>query len=162
MRYKVDFATGGRESYKQFKKDYPTIQVEYKQFKEIICTWNLAFANHILDTGEIIKLPYGIGPIGITRFKPNRYRISKVTGEKILNLPIDWLETKKEGRYIYHLNEHTDGDKFVWSWFLNQSYIKLSEVWSLEFHRDLSRKLAKMCKEKDPKIDNYPYSKIKK
>ena len=150
-----DYRSASKEQYESFVKNYPEIKITYSLYKEIITKWNASLAQHILDTGNKVKIPFGIGPLTITKYKP-RLKFKEIDGVRYPNRAIDWAATKKEGKTIYHLNTNTDGMKYYWCWFPAQSYIKCSHIWKFEMARTHSRQLAKYLKNpKDNRKDNY-------
>ena len=148
--------SASKENYLDFKKQFPDIKITFASYKEVIYTWNAAFANHILETGEKIKIPYGIGPLTITKYKPlTIYKEHK--GIVYPNRAIDWAASKEENKIIYHLNRTTDGYKYYWAWFPKDSYFKFSHIWKFEMARIHSRLLSKYLQ--DPKDKHKDYYK---
>lgn len=136
-----DFRSSSKENFEVFCKERPEVKIDYATFKKIIYTWNNMYVKHMLDTGDRLKLAYGLGPLAVTMYKPKRYKKNK-EGKEIIGLPINWKETKKEGRYIYHLNYQTDGYKYYWYWNPHESYIRNAVIWKLEMARVHSRALS--------------------
>ncbi len=151
-RPKRDWRSSSRNQYTNFCLENPEIKITFTEFQNIINKWNNLFASHILETGDKLKIPHGIGPLTINKYKPkNGYKTTK-TGIVLPNRSIDWKATKQEGKYIYHLNPSTDGMKYHWAWFPRFSYIKSAPIWKFEMARVHSRQLAKYLK--NPK-DNH-------
>lgn len=139
-----DFRSASRDNYNNFCLKHPELNIDYATFKKIIYTWNGMFVKQILETGNRIKIPYGLGPITISKYKQRRSRLTasgKEMSSNIIN-GINWIETKKEGKYIYYLNHHTDGFRYFFYWSPYESYIKIPSIWKLEMARDHSRTLA--------------------
>lgn len=137
--------SSSKANYNEFLVRNSSSKITYDLFVKIIYAWNNALAKHILDTGVRIRIPYGLGLLTVTKYKPKKYRISK-KGEQIVNLPIDWLETKKQGKYVYHMNYETDGFNYYWYWNCYSSHIKTPSIWKLEMARVHSRSLASILK----------------
>lgn len=155
MRPVRDYRSASKEQYNKFKELNPDVDISYNTYRDIIVKWNNALAQYILDTGDKIKLPFGIGPLTISKYKP-KLKFKEIDGKKYPNRAIDWFNSKKEGKIIYHLNSTTDGVKYHWCWFPAQSYIKASFIWKFEMARVHSRQLAKYLKNpKDNRKDNY-------
>jgi len=142
----VEYRSASFENYKVFSEKYPKINISFDKWKKIIYSWNKAFMHEILETGEKIKLPHGLGDFTINKKKPKKY-IKE--GKELINRAIDWKETKIAGKIIYHLNNHTDGYRYTWAWFPRSSKIKYSYCWKFKTSRELSRILASYLKQKD-------------
>lgn len=150
MRLKVGYRTASKESYNTFCCNNPDIIITFEDFKRILYTYNALIVNHILETGNKIKFPYGLGDIVINKYKPRKYYIDN-KGVERPNYSIDWQQTKKEGKYIYFLNDHTEGYKFYWMWNYWKSKIKASYIWKFEMARINSRLLKTYLKKPNSK-----------
>ena len=91
----------------------------------------------MLETGEKVKLPCGIGDFAINKKK--RVRTTMVDGKEYINLPIDWKKTREKGKYIYNFNYHTEGYYFGWKWFKRSCRFKFSDLWLFKPTRQNSR-----------------------
>lgn len=140
MRVKVEYRTSGREVYDKFMALHPTVNLTYDQWKQIIYTYNELFRDYILDTGEKAKLPWGLGSFAISKKKPKKFK--EFEGKQYINLPVDWAKTKKAGKKIYHLNNHSDGYRFKWFWFPREARIYQVEIWNFKPSRVSSRKIT--------------------
>lgn len=152
-RVKVSYRTGSKEAYKKFCAAYPHINLTFDKWQSIIYTHNYLFRDHILETGDKIKLPWGLGAFSVTKKKVKKF--IRVKGEERIGLPVDWAKTRKAGRIIYHLNTHTDGYKFRWFWFLNDARFYHMDIWVFKPSRVSSRKLAEYLKR-----PNSPYPEV--
>ena len=83
-------------------------QIPYSTFKQVIDKFNEELKHSIFDQSEIVKLPYGLGFIGIVKYKPKTYTPK--------SLSIDYKSSIEEGRTIYHLNDHSNGYKYRFYW----------------------------------------------
>lgn len=146
----VDYRTASKQSYDAFCEANPTVEITFEAYKKIIYTYNSMLVTHLLETGEKIKLPYGLGEIVVNKYKPKRYKILPDGTEKI-NLSVDWQETKKQGKYVYHLNQHTEGYKFYWMWNYWKARLKFSFIWKFEMCRTNSRLLKTYLKKPNAK-----------
>jgi hypothetical protein len=147
MRPKVDYRSTSKKAYENFCKAYPSEQITFAQYKSILFDFNTRL------TGDRIKLPYGLGEISIARFKPPRYKTFKdKSGSSVTipGLPINWQKTKELGKIIYHLNAHTDGQKYRWKWFSKHARFASANCFSFRANRSASRRLAALIKS-DPK-----------
>jgi nucleoid DNA-binding protein len=138
-RVAVDFRTASKESYKDFCKKHPHIQLSPNQWRNILYAFNEGFRNYILETGEKVKLPYGFGEFTINKKKRRRL---KGLNDEFINLPVDWKKTKEKGKKIYNFNFHTEGYFFGWMWFKKNARIKFIDLWYFKPTRVTSRMLA--------------------
>lgn len=150
MRKAFNFRTASKENYKLFCEKNKTIDITFEQYKEIIYTYNNLIADYLIDTGLSVKLPFGLGPLKIVKYKPKGTKIAE-SGKEFPRLSIDWKRTKEEGKYIYHLNSNTDGYKYYFQWLFASSRIKYNVVWKLEMARIHSRKLVSFLKDSKSK-----------
>lgn len=139
-RVAVEYRSASKEAYNKFCKDTPEVKLTYKQFSEIIHTYNSLFRDYILETGEKAKLPWGIGFFSINKKKMRRHR--DWDGKRYMTLPIDWKKTKAAGKRVYNFNYHTDGYKYRWIWFTDSAYFHYSALWNFMPSRDSSRAIA--------------------
>ena len=153
-----DFRTASAENYKNFKKEHKKTKITYEQFVAIIYNFNQKIADHLIETGKRIKLPYGFGYIVITKYKPQKTRT--VDGKVFNNLPIDWKLSKQAGKQIRSLNLHTDGYKFYFLWLFYEARLKCSFAWKFKMARKHSRKLAE-CLKTDTKYKDMYYTWLK-
>ncbi len=125
----TDLNTGSRACYDKFRKEFPNIDISWQIYNSIIREINLQYITWCLESGHAAKLPYGLGNLFISKRKPVK-KFTDENGEHSL-LPIDWNESAKQGKTVYHLNHHTDGYRFRWFWHKADSRIKSSPIWKL-------------------------------
>lgn len=149
---KWDVVTNSREMFKLFKEQNPQVNIDSKQYKEIINSLNLYYLEYILDTGNIAILPYGLGKMMIQKNK-RKLRRTKDGSSVYMSAPVNWNETKKQGKVIYHLNESTDGFAYRYHWFKNASYMSHNMIWSMVMTTQAKKMLKNRidCEEKDYK-----------
>ena len=143
MRVKIDWRSASLENYKNFCKKHPTIKLTYDEWRNIIYSFNDAFKNYILETGERAKLPFGFGEFSINK---KRRRKKKGLNDEFVNLPIDWQKTKEKGKVIYNFNYHTEGFFFGWMWFKDTTRLKNVDLWYFKPSRTTSRLLSHYLK----------------
>lgn len=143
MRVKVDWRSASLENYKNFSKKHPTVKLTYDEWRNIIYSFNDAFKNYILETGEKAKLPFGFGEFSVNK-KKRRKKVG--LDNEFVNLPIDWKKTKEKGKIIYNFNYHTEGYFFGWMWFKETSRLKNSDLWYFKPSRTTSRLLSHYIK----------------
>lgn len=138
-----EFRTASKENYEKFLKLHPKIKLTFKDYKKILYTLNSMLYMHCLETGDRVKVPYGMGDLGISKYKRKKFKT--IDGIEYVNLPVDWQESKKQGKKIYLLNHHTDGYSYYWRWnprtfeYSRVSKIKDFFIWTLEMARVPSR-----------------------
>lgn len=148
-RVTVEWRSASKQCYEDFKAKYPDIKLTSKQYFTIIHTYNEMFRDYILETGEKVKMQWGIGCFSINKKKTRKYRTNK-NGERVIALPIDWKKTREAGKHIYNFNYHTEGYKFRWIWFNDTAYFLKSDIWNFVPSRVTSRAIAdKLLRRKD-------------
>ena len=147
MRVPVEWRSASLENYKDFCKKNPTDKISYQDWKNIVYSFNYMFIEHILETGEKIKLPAGIGEFSISKKKKKRIKVRN--GKEFINLSIDWKKTKEKGKHIYNFNYHTEGYLFGWRWFKKSSRFKNSDLFYFKPARNTSRLLSHYLKVDD-------------
>ena len=123
------------EGYDDFYK------VGYKKYRDICEDFNKMIIDEILLQAKEFKLPYRLGSLRILKKEMN-YSVSKN------KLKIDWKETNKQGKVIYHLNDHTNGFNYRWLWSKKKAIIKNKTIYSFQATRTNKRRLAALLKNK--------------
>jgi nucleoid DNA-binding protein len=139
MRVKIDWRSASKENYNSFCKKHPSIKLTFDEWRNIIYSFNEAFKEYILETGERAKLPFGFGEFSINKKKRRKL---KGTDDQFVNLPIDWKKTKEKGKRIYNFNFHTEGYFFGWVWFKDTARFRQSNLWYFKPSRNTSRLLS--------------------
>jgi hypothetical protein len=91
----------------------------------------------IMFDGYTIKLPFRLGHLSIMKKRPRRM---------LRGITIDWAETKKYGKWIRYINDHTAGFRFRFFWSKKQCMVVNREMYNLRFTRGNKRMLAKLIK----------------
>lgn len=122
--------------------------VPKKLYKAILKDFFIALKNKILYNAAAIDIPFNLGYIKIQKKKMN---LTALTRDKN-NLKVDWAETKKHKKIIYHLNDHRNGCRYKWYW--NKKRIRVQNCFPYKFiaSRANKRELAMICK-KMPQLD---------
>ena len=147
MRVKIDWRSASKENYSSFCKKHPSIKLSFDEWRNIVYSYNDAFKEYILETGENAKLPFGFGEFSINKKK--RRKTKGIDGKEFVNLPIDWKKTKEKGKRIYNFNFHTEGYFFGWIWFKETTRFKQSALWYFKPSRNTSRLLSHYLKTND-------------
>jgi len=145
-RSATDFRTTSIDNYKDFCKKNPSIKISLNEWKNIIYAFNESLKIKMLETGEKIRFPFGFGDFAIVKKERKINRLSKETGEVVLNLPIDWVKTNALGKRIYIMNYHTEGFFFGWKWFKKTTMLRDADFWYFKASRYTSRLLAHYLK----------------
>lgn len=94
--------------------------ISLKEIKRIIGLFLSFMASQVLE-GYCISIPHNLGKFRIIGKKPK-------SGHK--DYVIDYQESKKQGKTIYHNNDHTDGFTYGFKWIvknhpiINKAYYK--------------------------------------
>lgn len=127
------------DSYCNYVSDNPLYQVSYKVFRQIVTDYFRYLRDEIIENGKEVRLPCRMGTLSIVKHKPKEY-----TGK---SLRIDYNESKKYDKMIYHLNEHTGGFKYRYYWNKQNMIVKNKKIYQLVMTRDNKRHLAQILKE---------------
>tara|TARA_Y100000816_G_C25802193_1_gene420145 strand:+ start:172 stop:636 length:465 start_codon:yes stop_codon:yes gene_type:complete len=142
--YKKDF--GSNEVYKYYKDNViPELQVDKQTFRKICDEFNKLVIDEILVNSEEVRLPYRLGTI--------RVKKSKMKYDDKNKLKIDWAASRKLGKRIYHLNDHTGGYKYRFYW--TKGIVKNITAYSFIPTRTNTRTLASILKDKDRQLDYF-------
>ncbi len=137
-RTKIDWRSGSKANYLDFCKNNTDIIISFMDWKNIVHSYNDMYRLYILETGEKVKMPMGLGQFSINKKKRKRRRGKN---SEFVNMPIDWQKTKKLGKVIYNMNLHTDGYFFGWMWFKSTARFKQTMLWYFKPARTTSRLL---------------------
>ena len=143
--FKIEYRSGSTETYKRFKAAHPDIDLTSAEWREIVYTYNHIVRDYILDSGDIAKIPFGVGLFTITKKKIKKHKTDPWNREWV-NLPIDWKKTKELGKYMYLFNAHSDGYRYKWRWFCKTARFYMAGLWNFKPYRESSRKLAQYLK----------------
>jgi len=143
-RVKIDWRSSSKDNYKSFCKKNLLIKLTFDEWRNIIYSFNEAFKNYILETGEKAKLPFGFGEFSVNKKKRKKFK--QVDGVEVINLPIDWQKSKEKGKRIYNFNYHTEGYFFGWVWFRETARLKHTNLWYFKPTRTTSRLLSHYIK----------------
>jgi hypothetical protein len=108
-----------KDSYLDYIKDkdecspYYITELEYRTINE---DYILLLNEEILTNASIFKMPYRLGTLQVVKLQSSNNRNKKYS--------IDFNLTNKYGKTIYHLNEHSDGYKYMFRWSKIKSVVK--------------------------------------
>ena len=109
-------------------------RVDYTTYSKIWTTFAGLVKERLIDKGESLKIPKGLGSLTVYK---------KKTGRKQM---IDYNKTKQLGMIIYHNNLHSDSYYAYFDWDTNH---KGRKIFKFRPTRDNSRYLAKCIKNKN-------------
>ena len=130
MRPVIDYRSASNTNYKRFCKEHPEVRITFAEWKTIIYSFNRSMRDHILETGEKIRFPGGLGDFSIYKWKPNK--VIQLNGETKVSLPINWAETNKSNKIVYFMNYHSEGYQFRWWWFKSSAMFKFARMWTFK------------------------------
>lgn len=112
--------------------------VEFDIFKLIVSDYLKHLSYQLLDQSRQLKLPARLGTFEIVKRKPKTFT-SK-------SLRVDFQETKRLGKTIFHLNEHSNYYKFRLYWSKKDSHVMNNQYYQFILTRDNKRHLAYLIK----------------
>lgn len=127
-------------SYTEYVKDNPLYQVDYRTFRDIINDYFKYLRDELIENGKEIRLPCRMGTLAVVKHKPKEY-----TGK---SLRIDYGESKKQNKLIYHLNEHSGFFKYRVHWNKQNMLTPNKSKYQLVMTRSNKRRLAYILKNK--------------
>lgn len=130
-----------------FRDMYKTmpIEVDYGLYIRVLEEMCKVILEHVLNRSEGFKMPYGLGYIQICKYMPKQLD-SK-------SLSVDYKASKEYGKRIYHLNEHSDGNKYRLYWSKIPKTFPQRYKYTLGLIRQNKRKLAQLIFNKKDYID---------
>ncbi len=127
------------DSYKEYRKENPEssgFSLSKTDYRNICIAFNQKLSDTIIEKANEFNVPGRLGLIRIKKF-PTRNN----------SMRVDWAQTKKYNKKIYHLNMHTDGYYYKWYWSKTNAIFKNKSVYSFKPNRTNKRILAKLLKE---------------
>lgn len=122
------------------------LNLDYKTVKNVIITSNQEISNIVIAGNNGFRLPKGLGIISVNKYKTDKKSI-------------DWVNSNKLGKRVYHLNMHSYSNMFTIKWFrIDVTKLYLQRVYKFRACRDLKRAVAKYGKETNgSKYFNWTY-----
>jgi len=130
-----------KEIYKFYKEDIGNnhlYNIDQVSYCNIIYDFYKNIMNSVMRDNIEFKMPYGLGELRVAKTKVNLNRLNIRS--------VDWVNTVDNGKYIYHLNEHTRGFKYFFHWQKKRKKIKNLFYYRLVMTRTNKRLLAKLIK----------------
>ena len=114
--------------------------VSYEVFRDICEEYYKGVMDHLFEGGLYI-LPYNTGELSI-----KGKRVKKLN---YITMPVDWEQTNKIGKKVFHVNDHSNYYKYRFCWSKLYRHFKNKSNYRLVFTRDNKRRLAKIIKSGD-------------
>lgn len=121
-------------------KDNSAYEVEYSVYREIIVKYYKQIMQEILH-GYEFHLPYRFGYVGIIKRKINIHSLSR--------FGIDWIESVKNKKVIYHLNSHSKNYVYRFKWTKDNTIIPNLYFYKFVASRENKRELARIIKNRE-------------
>lgn len=128
------------EDYISDKVLYSPYYISKQEYKDIIADFIRIMIDYMLYEAGTFKMPYRLGNLRIVKLLSSRGRNKR--------LSVDFHLTNKYGKTIYHLNEHSDGYKFMFKWDKRKAVIKHKSFYRFIPTRNNKRTLAYIIKNK--------------
>lgn len=144
-----------KELYKYYIKDEDTFNynIDRKLYREILKRVHQKMMKYIIEESGTISLPMSMGTLRIRKSKPKYDK-----NRKEIVYAVDHLNSKKYGKKIIHMNNHTDGYimRFFWDKRCGYSLRILGiQVYCFKAVHDNKMHLARTIIKHYPKIDYF-------
>ena len=126
--------------YKEEHQDNPVYDVEKQLFYDICSEFYKEVVDQIIFKDKEFKMPFSVGEIYIRKYAPELEDVKTRTSF------IDWKNTAALGKIVYHLNEHSNGFKFVIKWRKVRNQIRYVDIYKFVPTRTFKRTLAMAIK----------------
>lgn len=126
-------------------------RLDMGEFRKAVNLANTKIIDKIIFDNFEFNIP-NLGTLALKKKKIRKF----IDGKFNKHLSVDWAATLKHGKKIYHLNEHTDGYKYL-LYFTQSIKFKNRNYYRFKIARQNDRYLAKILKNPDiyGKIDAY-------
>lgn len=95
-------------------------------------------ADLLMEQAAVVQLPYRLGHLFIDKSRSKDFN----------KLAVDWKTSKELGKKVYHLNKHTDGFKYKFTWSKQRCIVKNKGLYRFKACRENVRHLATIIKGK--------------
>lgn len=137
---KIQDLAGVTDSYKFYTdryKDNELYNINYELYKKLVVEYYTAIMGEIFN-GYRYKLPHRLGYLYITK------RLVNV--RKLTNHGIDWVESVKNKKVIYHLNSHSKNYIYRFMWHKENAVVPNLYYYKFVASRTNKRALAQIIK----------------
>ena len=140
---------GIEDAYKLYKGP-----IAYKTYAQVLKAFNQRLVDKLLFDNFEFTLPYRLGTLRIRKMK-NRIADPSYGKKATRFLKVDWANTKKYGKKVYHLNTHTKGYYFRMFWKKADAVFKNKSAYSFTPVRKVKRGLAAIALDPSRSIDYF-------
>lgn len=144
--------TDAYKDYKEMSEGKGLFDQPEKVYKAVNKRFNeLLMIEYLVKDARIFYLPHMVGVLSIEKKK------IKVPKDGKANLRIDWEQTKKLGKRIYHLNSHTNGYNYRFLWRRRGVDARVKNITKYSFipTRTHKRALAAFLKDSESGVDSF-------
>jgi len=125
--------------YKRYQDTHDELyQIEYSLYRDIVSEFYKEMMNIILLDAKTFKMPFRLGDIKVFKKKMSLKHLSA--------RQMNWKETSKIGKRVYHLNEHSRGYKYMFRWKKKSHCLKNAFLYRFVPSRANKRELARLIK----------------
>ena len=132
-------------SYKEYIESDTQYDIDFQTFKNIIIDYFQYIRDEIMYSSKEIKLPCRLGTLSIIKHQPKEFT-SK-------SLRWDWQETKRLGKPVFLLNEHSNFFKYRFFWSKQGCLLTNKSLYKFVATRANKRNLAQIIFNK---LKDYP------
>ena len=125
--------------YKVNHEDNTPYNISYEIYRHVLVDYYKAIMNEILN-GYRYKLPHRLGSIVVTK------RLVNI--RKLTNHGIDWVESVKNKKVVYHLNAHSKNYIYRFMWHKENTLVPNLYFYKFVASRSNKRALAQIIKNK--------------
>lgn len=159
IKNKIKLDYGMEDYFNFYSKKYYSHTKDYnitkKEYNNIISDFNREIASWITDDVTDFIIPYGLGMVGIRKYKPE-FKIEE-NGKIKNNLPVNPIETarlwennpeaKAKKTFVRYTNKHSNGYVFTLHFFRFRAKFKNKSIYTIIPKRSLKRRIARNVKE---------------
>jgi len=154
-----------RQAYKYYRQAGGGAEVDRKTFCKITNKFN-KFIMSLVFEGDEVKLPEKLGTISV-KGKKIKTEFDEELG-RIVNQAPDYQETKKlwakcpeceaNKQMVYHLNEHSDGNRYKFFWSKERMIVENKMFYTMIFTRTNKRHVSQLIQDgKDYYVEPVKY-----
>jgi hypothetical protein len=165
---KIKVHYGRADMYKHYiestEKLPEAAQVSYSDYCKVLNKFNTDISTAIMESAYEFILPKRLGTVRIKKYKP-KVRLDEEGKLLTNNLAVDYKatnelwennpEAKKAGKKVFHLNNHSDGYRYIWYYSTYRSNLPNKSLYRFIPTRTNKRELSKLIKNENFKGDFY-------
>lgn len=115
--------------------------VPYSEYKDIAVAYLKYLQEELVEKSAKLKLPFSLGHLMVSK--------KKQEAKKLTAMPIDWYESKKQGKQVRFFNDHSGGFKYSFFWSRKFCAVKNKNNYLFTPTRDNARRVAQLVKTKE-------------